>query len=291
MLTPMPTDPPHANASKRWEQLAHLDKFSMDQKFKNDDFPKISIVIPTYNSSQLIPLTLESVLGQNYPNYEVIIVDCSCDRTLESIKNYENEKIQIFSIANCKRYEMLNKGLTQASGEYINFIFPGDYYIYSETLKYMMTMALENNKPDLVYCGTLLREAKAEAKTLFRELSLDLLKKGQQPTSLQSCWFKTDVVRALGKFNPTYNLRGGFDLMCRFELEGLKHFGIMRILIDYDLRAITKTMITQHFLETMKALYRYFGLMTTVRWLFLQKDTRRLMKSWMHSLKIAFLGR
>lgn len=291
MDTPSHHSPPRNVASKPWDKLLFLDKFSIGKDFKDEDFPKVSIVIPTYCCAQLISGTLESVLNQNYPNFEVIVVDSSTDRTLDVIKSHSEEKLQVFSITNCERYEMINKGLTQASGEYINFIFPGDFYLYSETLKYMMSLALQNNKPDLVYCGTLLRDSKAEVKTLFRELNLELLKKGQQPTSLQSCWFKTDAVRNLGKFNPSYSLRGGFDLMCRFELQKLKHVGITRILIDYDLRAISRTMITQHFLETMKTLYRYFGFFTTLRWFFFQKDTQRLAKSWMHSLKVAFLGR
>lgn len=264
------------------------------RKYQPQDYPFISIVIPTRNSAQTIGLSIDSVLRQDYPSYELIIVDSSDDRTLEIVKSFNSSKIHIYSVTQCSRYEMVNKGLSQASGEYINFLFPGDFYISYETIKQMMALALEKNKPDLVYSGTLLREGRgSEAKVLFRHLDIESLKKGLQPTSLQSCWFKTSVVRNLGKFNPRYKMRGGFDLMCRFCLDKNLHFiSLKRILTDYDLRLVTREMVTDHFFETMKTIYRYFGLFTTLKWLlFYQRDSRRIVKLWLRSMRIAFSGR
>ena len=262
-----------------------------EQKYKPKEFPLVSIIIPTSNAAQLIGPTLESLLNQDYPGFEIIIVDNSQDRTLEVIKNFHNNKLKVYSVAQSKRYEMLNKGLSQAKGEYVNFLFPGDYYIFHETLKQMMLLALEHNKPQLVYCGTLLRDAHSEAKILFRELSLELLKKGQQPTSLQSCWFQTKFIKEIGKFNPEYSMRGGFDLLCRFCLHKGTFSSVNRVLTDYDLRAVTRQMVATHFWETMKTLYKYFGLSTVILWLFFhQKDWKRYLKLWLHSLRVAFSG-
>lgn len=264
-----------------------------EQKFHDYEFPKVSIIIPTFNCSQSISLTLDSVLIQEYPDFEILVIDAnSTDRTLEIIKSYRSEKIRIYSVTSSKRYEILNKGISQALGEYINFLFPGDFYIYRETLKTMMTLVLENRKPQLVYCGTLLRDGKSEVKTLFRPLTLELLKKGQQPTSLQSCWFKAEAFHELGKFNPSFRLRGGFEFMCRFCLK--KDFRVIathRVLSDYDLRWVTRRMVLRHFWETMRTLSKYFGAFTTLTWLLYQKDTERFLKLWMRNLKIAFLGR
>lgn len=269
------------------DTLAHF-----EAKYKEAELPKISIIIPTCNNAPLISITLDSVLTQDYPSFEVIIVDSSTDRTLEIIKDYHSDKIRILSVDQCPHYEMLNKGLSQASGSYINCLFPGDFYIYRETLKYMMSLALEHNLPQLVFCGTLLRDGETEAKLLYRGLSLDLLRRGQQPTSLQACWFRTDALQQIGKFNPNYSLRGGYELLCRFCLDKNFQFAsAKRVLTDYDLRSVTRQMVLTHFWETLTTIYHYFGLWDTLWWILFQKDTRRFVKLWLKSLKVAFSGR
>lgn len=276
------------------DEIERLDQVTnLENRYPLDQLPKVSIIIPTINCASIIPITLESLLVQDYPDFEIIIVDGgSEDRTPEVIERYRSNKIHLYSIALCSRYEMLNRGLSQSQGEYINFLFPGDFYLHPKTLKSIIALALDKDRPQLVYCGTLLRDAKTEVKVLYRELTLDLLKRGQQPTSLQSCWFRSDALRKLGKFNPTYSQRGGFDVMCRFMLQKDFRFASQkRILIDYDLRSVTREMVITHFLETMRTIYTYFGFFAMMRWLiFYQKDFRRITRLWMRSLRLAFSG-
>lgn len=263
-----------------------------EDKYNDYEYPRVSIILPTYNNAEKLSLTLDSILEQHYPDFEVIIVDAaSKDRTLEVVKNYRNDKIKIFTVSWFQRYEMVNRGISQASGEYINILFPGDFYIQLETLHHVMEMALDNGEPDLVFCGTLLRDGRSEPKILLRPFTMDLLKRGQQPTSLQSCWFKTETLRNLGKFNTQYTLRGGYDLMCRFLLSGKqKSVSLDRVLTDYDLRLVTLSMVYSHFVETFKTIWHYFGFYPTVRWFFTQKDFTRMMKIWLRRVKIAFVG-
>ena len=274
--------------AKSWEALLEENK-----KYNDYEFPSVSVIIPTFNSTEKISLTLESVLEQIYPDFEIIIVDAgSTDRTLEVIKNYRDERIRLYSIPGYQRYEMLNKGISQAKGEYINCLFPGDFYIHQKTLVQIMEAALDDEKPSLVYCGTLIRDGKSDPKVLFRPLSLKLLKKGQQPTSLQSCWFRRDTLRNLGKFNTSYQMRGGFELMCRFGLTtGLRERSVSRVLTDYDLRLVTRSMVWCHFTETLRTLYSFFGIIPTIKWLFVQKDFSRIIHIWWKSIKTAFIGR
>ncbi|MFQ5730200.1 MAG: glycosyltransferase, partial [Waddliaceae bacterium] len=261
-------------------------------KYNDYEYPQVSIVIPTFNNSEKLPLTLDSLLSQHYPDFEIIIVDGgSSDRTLEVAKNYRDDRIHIYSVSGFARYEMLNKGISQAAGDYVNCLFPGDFYIYPDTLHHMMELVLDRDKPDMVFCGTLIRDGRTDPKILLRQLNCKFLKRGQQPTSLQSCWFRTNTIRQLGKFNTDYNLRGGYELMCRFCLDcELRKEASNRVLTDYDLRLVTLSMVTSHFLETFKTIYKYFGFFTLFKWLFIQKDLRRIFRIWFHSVKVAFMG-
>lgn len=272
-------------------ELSHL--VNPDFNYQDYEYPKVSIVIPTFNNCEKISLTLDSLLGQHYPDFEIIVIDSgSTDRTLEVVKNYRDERISIYSVLGCQRYEMLNKGIAHSTGEYVNCLFPGDYYILPETLLYMMKIALDHNKTELVFCGTLLRDGRTDPKILLRPFSLDLLKKGQQPTSLQSCWFKIETLRNLGKFNTDYTLRGGYELMCRFLLDSeRRHIFTSRILTDYDLRHVTRTMVVSHFTETFSTIWRYFGVWSSLNWLLIQKDFDRILKIWWRQLTAAFTGR
>jgi glycosyltransferase involved in cell wall biosynthesis len=279
---------------KKEEQL--LDKTPIFQDKIRDEvalsLPFVSIIIPTFNCSQSLPLTLESIIEQDYPRFEVIAIDAgSSDRTLEILQSY-GDKVRFSFVETYNLYKMLNKGIAIAQGEYINCLFPGDFYIHHHTLLDIMKLAMYQGRPHLVYCGTLLRDGKSEVKFLFRQLSLDLLRKGQQPTSLQGCWFKTETFEKIGQFPTNYHLRGAFDLLCRFCLHPKLHFASLhRALTDYDLRWVTSRMVIRHFCETFKTIYRYFGLLTTLKWFRKQKDFKRFTKLWLRRLKMAFLGR
>lgn len=264
-----------------------------EQKYNDYEYPKISVILPTFNCAETIYTTLDSILEQNYPDFEVLIIDASStDHTLEIVKGMQSSRIRLYSVSEYQRYEMLNKGVSQAKGEYLNFIFPGDFYLYREAFKYMMNLALDEGKPHLVYCGTLIRDGKSDVKTLFRPLNLKLLRRGQQPTSLQSCWIKKETFAKIGTFDPNLKLRGGYDLLCRYCLHGgLKTASKNRILTDYDLRWVTRKMIIRHFIESFGIVRKYFGWTACPHWLYWQKDISRFLKLWLNSLKMAFFGR
>jgi glycosyltransferase involved in cell wall biosynthesis len=275
-------------ADKFLDQIA-----GYQNQYHDYEYPKVSIVIPAFNCAQTISATLDSLLNQNYPEFEAVIIDSdSQDRTREIIKRYRDDRLVLHCFAGLKRYEMMNIGITYSQGEYINFLFPGDFYVSRDTLKQMMSLALTHHKPDLVYCGTLLRDGKSEVKILYRALDISLLKRGQQPTSLQSCWFKNSVFSEIGKFEERLRLRGGFDLLCRFcAHQKYAVVSMPRVFTDYDLRWVSKAVTVRHFMETWSIIYKYFGIKSLIRWIFIQKDLARFIKLWIRSAKIAFTGR
>ncbi len=104
-------------------------------QYQDYEYPKISITIPSYNCSQTIPITLESLLSQQYPEFEIIVVDSdSNDHTREVIQRYRSDRLILHVEPGANRYELMNKGIEYSSGEYIKFLFPGDFYVCKDTL-------------------------------------------------------------------------------------------------------------------------------------------------------------
>ncbi len=273
--------------TKEWDILS-----TSQVKYHDFAYPLVSIIIPTYNQSQSLPTTLQSILEQDYPSYEIIVVDAaSTDRTLEVVKSYRSKRVRILSVSDYSRYEMLNKGISHAKGEYINMLFPGDFYIHYQAIRQMIDLALDHANPHLVYCGCVLHEANTQIKALNRPLTLELLKSGRQPTSLQSCWIRSDTFRLIGKFPTEYTMRGGFDFFCRFCLADMRFVSTTRVLTDYDLRGTDRQSLFRHFWETGSSLYRRFGWAVVLRWLFFrQRDVSHYAQHWLRRLRTAFLG-
>jgi glycosyltransferase involved in cell wall biosynthesis len=91
--------------------------------------PLISVITVTLNAEEYIEETICSVLTQDYPNVEYIIIDgCSKDKTIEIIQKYENQIDLWISEKDRNIYDGMNKGLKLASGDYISFLNASDYY-------------------------------------------------------------------------------------------------------------------------------------------------------------------
>jgi len=109
--------------------------------------PKVSVVIPTYNSAQFIVETLESVFAQTYKDYEVIVVDDgSTDNTREVLKPYMS-KIRYIYKENGGVASARNVGIKNARGEYIAFLDSDDLWL-PEKLEKQMEYFKSN--PDVV---------------------------------------------------------------------------------------------------------------------------------------------
>lgn len=97
--------------------------------------PLISVITVSYNSSAHIKETIESVLAQDYPEFEYIISDdCSSDNSWEIIQEYKDFRIKAYrNEKNLREYGNRNKAVDRATGEYIIFI-DGDDYMYPHAL-------------------------------------------------------------------------------------------------------------------------------------------------------------
>lgn len=94
------------------------------------NWPKISVVTPSFNQGRFIEKTIRSVLLQNYPNLEFIILDGgSKDESVEIIKKYDQWIDYWVSEKDNGQADAISRGLNRASGEILTWLNTDDYYL------------------------------------------------------------------------------------------------------------------------------------------------------------------
>ncbi len=111
----------------------------------------ISIIIPTYNRADKIGKAIESVLNQEYKNFELIIVDDgSTDNTQEVVKGFKDARISYYWKENEERNIARNYGIKRANGEYIGFL-DSDDILYNNHLKEAYSIISNLRFPEVIH--------------------------------------------------------------------------------------------------------------------------------------------
>lgn len=113
--------------------------------------PLVSIVLPTYKRAGVLPHAIRSVLGQTYPNWELIVVDDnSPDNTPEVVKSFSDARIRyVRNEPNLKLPRALNKGFSLARGDYLTWT--SDDNLFAGNAIEKMVKRLQDGNCDFVY--------------------------------------------------------------------------------------------------------------------------------------------
>jgi glycosyltransferase involved in cell wall biosynthesis len=112
---------------------------------------KVTVITAAYNSASTIRDTLESVVGQDYPYVEYVVIDGrSSDETLSIIKKYSNRITKIISEPDQGIYDAINKGIRAASGDIIAILHADDVYAHPQVLS-RVVQTMQSNHVDAVY--------------------------------------------------------------------------------------------------------------------------------------------
>jgi len=208
--------------------------------------PKITIVTPSFNQGQFIEETICSVLDQNYPKLEYIVVDGgSTDQTIEVIRKYERQFSYWVSEKDRGQVHAINKGLARATGEIFGFLNSDDLYMPGT---FAVVGEYFEKRPETGWvCGD---------TTMFEEGRPDELIETVVPKSAAHCLSWAYTAAQPGHFWRRELLADGFDeawpydfdhdLYVRLLLAGHKCKYIPRPFARYRLHEASKTVAENH---------------------------------------------
>lgn len=197
--------------------------------------PKLSIVTPSYNQADFLEETIESVLSQNYPNLEYIIIDGgSKDGSVEIIKKYENYLHFWCSVPDKGQANAINKGFKLATGDIFAWLNSDDMYMPYTLLKVVELFKASKN-PTLVYGGCI-HFWEGSTKTMgvmplrFDKTMLTYTDYIIQP----STFWSRDVWEIVGELNESYNYMLDWEWFIRASkvcdfIPVKKYFSLYRI--------------------------------------------------------------
>ena len=192
---------------------------------KIDIKPQVSVIIPTYNRGWIIKEAIDSVLAQDYTEFELIVVDDgSTDHTSDVLDSY-GDVIKVFSQKNKGVSAARNRGIEEASGTFIAFLDSDDLWL---SQKLSVQIEFFNQTPDALICQT-------EEVWIRNGLRVNPKKRHQKPSgmifkpSLELCLVSPSAVmirRSLfdwvGEFDETLPACEDYDLWlrisCRFPV-------------------------------------------------------------------------
>ncbi|BDS09345.1 glycosyltransferase family 2 protein [Aureispira anguillae] len=230
------------------------------------EFPKISIITICYNAAETIEKTIKSVVAQDYPNIEYIIIDGkSKDDTLTIVEQYRAHIALVISEPDQGIYDAMNKGIDHASGDYIWYMHADDQIYAPNTLSLIMA---NHQYEDFIYGKALLIDEAGNERSLEtrkphpndRELSWKTMKQGMA-ISHQAMLIKRTIAP---KYDLAYRYVADFDWLIRV----LKKSTTVRDTGVYWCRFAEGGISTQHRVDSLKErfaiLQKHFGLIPTI---------------------------
>ena len=186
-----------------------------------ESLPLVSVVTPSFNQARYLEQTMRSVLEQDHPRIEYIVVDgASKDSSLELIRAYESRLAYWVSEKDSGQAEAINKGLARATGEIIAWLNSDDYYLPGAVSAAAKAFAL-NPDAALVYGDMLAVDENGQTTNLMKygQLSLaDLL--CFQIIGQPSVFFRKDALEKAGLLDTTFHFLLDHHLWIRIAQQG-----------------------------------------------------------------------
>lgn len=179
---------------------------------------KVSIITTCLNRESMIGDTIESVIMQDYPEIEYIVIDgASKDRSMSVIMHYENRIAALVSEPDGGMYEAINKGLCLATGDIIGLLHSDDILFARDTIS-QIVRTFRETKADLVYGNGLFVDSADPSRVIRNWISGDYDKakvKGGWLPLHPTVYMTRESVNKLGAYDESFRIASDSDYLIR----------------------------------------------------------------------------
>lgn len=199
---------------------------------------KFSVITVCFNAEKVIRPTMESVLKQDYENFEYIIVDgASTDGTVAVIQEYaeQDARIQWRSEPDRGVFNAMNKGILRAEGDFLLFLNAGDEFHSADILQKAADIA---DGTDVIIGDVAFKRENGLFRHVYPvgEELLENLKKGESVCHQVIFAAKDTLTEG---FDERYTTCADYDWICRQVNAGRKIAKLNAVVVDYDINGIT----------------------------------------------------
>ncbi|MFA4181086.1 MULTISPECIES: glycosyltransferase family 2 protein [Bacteroidales] len=184
---------------------------------------KVSIITSCFNRERTIRGCIESVLGQDYPDIEYIVVDgASTDNSLAVIKEYEDRITHIVSEPDRGMYEAINKGIRMATGDIIGLVHSDDFLYSPNTISHIVERMCQTGADFLYGDGLFVTPGdtdKVVRNWIGGDYRLWKVRHGWLPLH-PTCYIRREAIAKRGLYNETYKIAADSDFLFRYLLGG-----------------------------------------------------------------------
>lgn len=243
--------------------------------------PKVSIVMPSFNQGRFLEASIRSVLAQDYPNIEYILVDGgSKDESQEIIQKYRPHFAWRVSEKDRGHADALNKGFAHATGDILAWLNSDDLY-HPGAVAEAVEVLCRDPQLGMVYGDANLIDDQSRyiGKFASRQTDYHRLLRGSVHIPQATTFFRADLWRAVGPLDLSLFFSFDYDLWVKIAKVSQIRY-VPRLWADFRIHEKGKTLVNDDrcYPDMLRVLAREGG--GWLSWMRLRWVARRLLYAW-----------